>query len=135
MQVLFRELYGKEHPDQIIKVSYDDVVEDLLQENNLTLTTAIAKCRSKEAAKKHRSDTAGQESEVVATLRHSYQPARQTFAICPGCGVAIHKGGCCQCPAYNQTSARCHKVGHFAKVCWRKQAQSPTSNLEHQPNA
>ena len=37
-------------------VKGDNTVEDLLQEHNLTLATVIAKCRSKEAAKKHWSD-------------------------------------------------------------------------------
>ena len=61
--------------DQIIEAVCDgDVIEDLLQVNDLTLAKAVAVCRSKEAAKKHRSDIAAPESEVLATLRHSYQP-------------------------------------------------------------
>ena len=62
--------------DQLIEeVSDGDTVEDLLQENNLILTRAIAICRSKEAAKRHHSNIT-RESEVVAALRHPYQPAR-----------------------------------------------------------
>ena len=42
----------KNSRDQIIEgVKDGHMVEDLLQEHNLTLATAIAKCRSKEAAK------------------------------------------------------------------------------------
>ena len=38
--------------DQVIEGIYDgDTVEDLLQENNLTLARTIAKCHSKEAVK------------------------------------------------------------------------------------
>ena len=121
--------------DQIIEGICDgDVVEDLLQENNLTLAKMIGKCRSKEAAKKHQSDIASPESEVVATLRQSYQPAHMVSA-CPGCGSVAHRGGRRQCSAYNQTCAHCHKLGHFAKVCRSKQARQQSSKLEHQPSA
>ena len=121
--------------DQLIEgISDSDTVEDLLQENNLNLTRAIAICCSKEAAKRHRFDIT-RESKVVAALRYPYQPARQASPMCPGCGAAVHKGGRRQCPVYNQVCAYCRKVGHYAKVCRSKQAQPPPHNSENQPSA
>ena len=49
-------------------VNDGDAVEDLLQENNVTLARAIVKFHSKEAAKKHCSDIAAPELKFVATL-------------------------------------------------------------------
>ena len=59
--------------DQIIEGLRDgDTVEDLLQESELTLATTVAKCRSKEAAKKNRLQMVVQEQEtdMVATLHN-----------------------------------------------------------------
>ena len=64
-----------------------DTVEALLQESYLTLATTIARCRSKEAAKKHRADIITQNTDMVATLQKPHPPAQQdTPSSCPGCG-------------------------------------------------
>ena len=56
--------------DQIIKGLGDgDTIEDLLQESNLTLATTIAKCQSREAAKKHHIDIITQSTDVTAAIR------------------------------------------------------------------
>ena len=123
--------------DQVVEGVYDgDTVEDFLQENNLILARAIAKYRSKEAAKKHHSDIAALELEVVATVRHSPQAStNHTPLACPGCGSASHRRGHRQCQEYNQTCAHYYMVGDFAKVCRSRQAIPIPSNNEHQPNA
>ena len=55
--------------DQVIEgLSDGDTVEALLQESDLTLATTIARCRSKEAAKKHRTDIITQNTDMVAAL-------------------------------------------------------------------
>ena len=121
--------------DQVIEGVCDgDTVEGLLQENDLLLAKTVAICRSKEAAKRHRSDITGPDSELVAAL---HQPQQSTHHIpaCPGCGAAAHRGGRHQCPAYNRTCAHCHKVGHFAKVCRGRQVHPLPSRDEHQPSA
>ena len=102
--------------DQIIEGIRDgDTVKELMQENNLTLATAITKCRSKEATRKNHLDIATQESEVVAALRQPSQPTHHTsHATCPGCGSVIYRGGRRYCLAYDQICSYCHKVGHFA---------------------
>ena len=123
--------------DQVIEgISDRDTVEDLLQENELTLATTIAKCRSREAAKKHRSDITLPEAELMVALRRPQQPTQRNMpATCPGCGSAVHRGGRCQCPAFNQTCLYCHKIGHFARVCRCKptnQQEDPQSRYQPQ---
>ena len=62
--------------DQVIEgLSDGDTVEALLQESDLTLATTIARCRSKEAAKKHRTDISTRNTDMVAALRkpHLYR--------------------------------------------------------------
>jgi len=56
--------------DQIIEGLRDaDTIKDLLKENNLTLDTTIARCRSQEAARKHCLEITQQEQEAVAALQ------------------------------------------------------------------
>ena len=66
-------------------------------------------------------------------VHQPYQPTQYTLVACPG--SAIHVGGRCQCPAYNQTFAICHKFGHFAKVCCSRLAQQQAGGSQQQPNA
>ena len=127
--------------DQIIEGLRDgDTVEDLLQESELTLTTTVAKCRSKEAAKKNRLQMVVQEQEtdMVATLHSPQLGAQQRKShACPGCGGTLHKGGHIHCPAYDKVCSCCHKVGHFAGVCRSKQRshQQVPINDSSQPTA
>ena len=103
--------------DQVIEgVSDGDTIEDLLQENNLTLAKTISMCRSREAAKKHGSDIHAPDPDLgmVASL---HQRSQAPLQLCSGCGSHMHKGGRRQCPAYNQACMSCQKVGHFARVC------------------
>lgn len=67
-----------------------DTVEKLLQEYNLTLATAVAKCQV--AAKKHTSDIANLRSEMFAAVGQPYQMTYHMVVACPGCGSAIHEG-------------------------------------------
>ena len=96
------------------------MVEDLLQESNLTLATTIAKCQSREAAKKHRTEMVMQGTDVIAAL---HKPQQSRSALCPGCGGAHHREGHSQCPAFDQICSFCHKVGHFARICRSKHKQ------------
>ena len=113
--------------DQVVEGLRDiETVEDLLKENNLTLDNAIAKCRSREAARKHCSGMTRQEPEAMAALQITQRGRTKATVgqgICSGCGGAWHKGGRQQCPAYDRTCARCQKRGHFAKVCRSKTTQ------------
>ena len=116
--------------DQIIEGLRDaDTIEDLLQMSNLTLTATVAKCQSREAAKKHRTEIASQGSDVVAAIHRPCQAEPQTeLKTCAGCGGRVHRGGRRQCPAYNQTCSHCHKLGHFARVCRGRQVQQRTTS-------
>ena len=127
--------------DQIIEGLCDgDTVEDLLQESELTLATTGAKCRSKEAAKKNRSQMVVQEQEtdMVAIFRNPQLGAQQRKShACPGCGETLHKGGHIHCPACDKVCSCCHKVGHFARVCRSRQRshQKVSLNDSSQPTA
>ena len=87
--------------DQIIEgLDYRDTIEDLLQESNLTLATTIAKCQSREAAKKHRTVIITQSTDVIVTIRKPQQPIQQANSLpCPESGGMYHSRGCSQCPA------------------------------------
>ena len=95
-----------------------------LQESQLTFPATVAKCRTKEAAKKNRSQMIVQEQEtkMIATL-HNPQPGAQQRKsyMCPWCGGAQHKGGCIHCPMYDKVCSCCPIVEHFARVGRSKQ--------------
>ena len=121
--------------DQIIGgLSDGDIVGGLLQEVDLTLDAAITKFRSKEAAKKNRSQTEVQEHDTEAiSVLHYPQPSQQRGKphVCQRCGGAQHKGGRIHCPAYDKSCSMCHKVGNFGRVCRSKQKsqqQTPTND-------
>ena len=120
--------------DQIIEGLRDpETIEDLLKERDLTLDTTIMRCRSREAAKKYRSDLSQDKQSTLAAVRAPTQ-ARVKIA-CSGCGGSWHKAGRQQCPAYNRTCTRCHKVGHFARVCRSRLAQQPVGQNSPGANA
>ena len=78
-----------------------DTVEDLLQESELILATTVAKCRSKEPAKKNWSQMVAQEQEreMVAAICNPQSGAQQRkYHTCPGCGGTQHKGDRIHCP-------------------------------------
>ena len=77
-------------------LSDGDTIEDLLQVSDLTLTAAITKCQSREAAQKHRTDITAQ-GDVVAVLRKPQAPYQTPSSPCPGCGANRHRGGRMQC--------------------------------------
>ena len=111
--------------DQIIEgLSDGDTIEDLLQVSDLTLAAAIAKCQSREATRKHRTDITAQ-GDVVAVLRKPQALYQTPSSPCPGCGANRHRGGRVQCPAYDQQCALCQKIGHFARVCRSKRPTNP----------
>ena len=56
----------------------------------------------------------------------------QHLTTCPGCGHKPHIGGRARCPAYDQVCLHCNKIGHFARVCQAKQAQSAFRQSQEQ---
>ena len=104
--------------DQIVEGIFDgDAIEDLLKERELTLDTAISKCRAREAAKQQREEITS--TQVGNSLIQAVQRAspRNPPSTCQGCGAGHHQGGRQNCPAYHVTCHNCNKPGHFAKVC------------------
>ena len=116
--------------DQIIEGLVDgDTVESLLRQKNLTLETAISRCRAQEAAKKQRAEISGgamgtgvSPANVQALHKQTLPPPH--LKTCQGCGSSIHPGGRQQCPAVNRRCNFCKKVGHIAKVCRAKRNTS-----------
>ena len=84
-------------------------MEILLREKDLTLDTAITKCRVQEVARKQRIEISRGDVSVQA-IRKSESPRSSPNKICPGCGLAQHSGGRQQCPATNRTCNFCKKI-------------------------
>lgn len=132
------ECIQKNLRDQIIEGLIEgDTVEVLLQETDLTLSKAIAKCRGQEAAKKQRSEMTSHNHEATMGIQKVYQDKRghTPTQTCPGCGESTHQGGRRQCPAFSQTCHSCQKAGHFAKVCRGKPARQSGLQPNTQPQA
>ena len=120
--------------DQIVEGLLDgDAIEDLLKERELSLDTAISKCRAKKAARQQREEITNVSSE--STLVQAVQKApknispRPSSAMCQGCGSGHHQGGHQNCPAYHVICHNCNKSGHFARVCWRRRRKQPPTPL------
>ena len=110
-----------------------EAVEDLLIEKNLTLDTALSKCRAHKAAKCQRAELAGGSPEKAM---HAVCQKQQNLSSthggprCPGCGSGFHPGGHRQCPAYQLVCHLCNLAGHIPKFCKsRKPAQSRPQEL------
>ena len=120
--------------DQIIAGLADgDAVEDQLKEKNLTLDTALTKCRANEAAKRQRAEIAGLTPDPsIHAARQTQQNPSNTHGSqrCPGCGSGFHAGGRRQCPAYQLVCHLCNQTGHFAKVC---RSRKPAKPRPHKP--
>ena len=118
----------------------NDIVEDLLQETDLTLAKAIHKCQAQEAAKKQRAiyTLHSSNTDTIAAFRKSQNRKPQpTTSTCQGCGAVSHPGGQTQCPAHSQICFNCQKVGHFAEVCRSKQSRPqvfPAAAMQRTPH-
>ena len=114
-----------------------DTVEAFLQEKDLTLKTTVTK--GHEAAKQQRAEITNSSTEAISALRH-VRPAENTptqLRSCPGYGSGYHQGGRKGCPAYivNLACHQCKRVGHLARVCRTKPAQTgpPDKTPQLQP--
>ena len=88
--------------DQIIEGLADgEIIEELLQQSDLSLATTISKCRAKEAAKQQRAEISDR-SQSISALHRSNTSRHPTNAaqFCPFCGGTPHPAGRTQCPAY-----------------------------------
>ena len=113
--------------DQIIEgIADGDTVEDLLKEKDLSLDTAISKCRAQEAAKKQRAEITRQRPADRSTSG-SHQ------RTCAGCGSAPHLGGRQNCPVFALVCHNCNVTGHLARVCKRK-SRTATSATYRSPS-
>ena len=107
--------------DQIIEGLLEgDTVEDLLRERDLSLDTAISKCRAQEAARKQRADiTSGLDGAQIRVVgnRQPENPTDRPQRPCAGCGYPPHPGGRQNCPAFGLVCRKCRGIGHFGRVC------------------
>ena len=98
------ECLQKNIRDQIVEGLLDgDTVEVLLQAKDLTLETAVAKCRAQEAAKRQRAQLHLSHNPSIQTLRRTRPHPTPTtpMQVFSGCGGRFHQGGRKQCPAYH----------------------------------
>jgi len=108
----FKACTEKSIRDQIIGGARDcNTIEDLLQENNLTLAKTISMCRSREAARKHCSDihAPGWWQLYTNLAKYKYRRAQDADLTC----TKVHADSAlpitrCAYPA--------KKIGHFVKV-------------------
>ena len=117
--------------DQIIAGLVDgDIVEDLLKEKNLSLDSAVSKCRAHEAAKRQRAEITNSPSDAaIQALRKPRHIPSGTYTpkqTCQGCGSGFHPGGRKQCPAFHLVCHTCNRVGHLAKVCKSRKPAAPS---------
>jgi hypothetical protein len=128
--------YGDLHDEMIrdrivVGIRNSALSEKLQLDSELTLDKAITRVRQAEAVKQQQPLLRGKPDTPVGALQKgrggsrggrggtpagSKQPQSQQQSACTRCGrrPAHDKA---QCPARNQTSNKCKKLGHFAAVC------------------
>ena len=130
--------------DQIIEGILDgEMTEDLLRAKDLTLDTAISKCRAHEAARRHRVEITSMNTPNSASIQAIKRPApypgtstQSAPTTCPGCGSPFHPGGRKSCPAYKVACHHCNKLGHFSRVCKSRQRNPlPTAITPNEPRS
>ena len=132
--------------DQIIEGLQDgDTIEELLRQKKLSLEQTIQICRAHESAKNQREEikgsraalnvTSAYKAKKKSTNRDRPMAARKQLTheqqrTCGRCGSA-HGNLPQNCPAFNKTCNKCHKLGHFASLCRTKNLRM---NELRQPN-
>ena len=132
------ECVRKSIRDQIIEgLSEGDTVEALLRERDLTLDTAISKCRTQEAARKQRAAIINDSdnAQIRAVRKQVELTQNRPQKTCVGCGSAPHPGGRQNCPAFGRICRKCQIVGHLARVCMggRKPTQGNSRPPPYKP--
>ena len=89
----------------------------MLREPNLTLERAVALEQFAEQTKIHAKELK-QDAEIYgikfSKKENRYSQAAKMIQQCKYCGITHIRGAC---PAFHQTCNKCHKKGHFTKVC------------------
>ena len=101
-----------------------EIQEELLTLEDITMEKAELKAIAKEAAKYSQSEMSG---DKVGRLKSSYMKNKGSESLkggqdkkCRFCGGVWHENRESECKAYNATCNRCGKRGHFRKVCKSK---------------
>ena len=115
-------------------ISDQEIQEDLLAVDTLTLADAESKAVAKESAKFSQSEMSG---EKINKLRSTYQKAKSqgnlsTKLKCHYCGGNKHSNRETECKAYGATCNRCGKKGHFKNVCKSKKTSEDIEKVEKQ---
>lgn len=121
--------------DQFIKgVAHRQVRKQLLDQdpNKLKLDKAVDYARTFEATQLQLEQLG--HDVTVSAVTHKRRDMQRHTANCPNCGGSNHNRE--QCPANGKECNKCHKTGHYGKVCrsFRKQPQKQPHNVHHQRN-
>nr|CAI5844124.1 unnamed protein product [Callosobruchus analis] len=140
----------------VIGIKNSRIQERLLQEANLTLAEAIKISRSMEssvATQRVMAEEEAKEENSVSVIksksRNKWPPSKShkeksppnkarnapgfpnDSNTCKYCGLQHQKG---QCPAFNRTSSRCSKKGHYRKFCRSKWMHNVECNESDPPS-
>ena len=106
--------------DQLIEgLRNEDIVEELLKINPLTLTVAIDTAKGSESAKKNRKDVTGPAG--IQAVKSDYKKGKKKAqdrtaagTTCQNCGRTHQRD---RCPAKGKQCTKCKKMDHFERVC------------------
>ena len=116
--------------------------EELLLEQDLTLTKLVDICQNMESVKLRAKEMDGGNKESVASNRkpskksgkRNLVKSQLTEKSCYKCGQKYQKGHKDNCKAIGKTRYRCGKMNHLSNVCRSKRKQvskiNKTENLE-----
>ena len=133
--------------DQIIEGLQDgDTIEELLRQKKLSLEQTIQICRAHESAKNQREEIKGSHAaiNVTSTYKAKKKPTNRDRPMaarkqltheqqrtCGRCGCG-HGNLPQNCPAFNKTCNKCHKLGHFASLSRTKNLRINELRLSNQ---
>ena len=118
------------------------VKERLLRETELTLQKAIDICRAADVSRQQVKTISNQKAPNIDVVRQDYKRANRGQQKLPNnhkperqrkqCGNCGRSHEAKRCPAYGKPCNKCHKLGHFAKLCGSKPSKKPVHEVDYE---